>query len=1444
MQLRNGRRTRRSTSVLLFRKALLWIAPLSLVLGLDVSLSSAANGNTLVTSAQSCGTTAANLAALGLTPTNSVTPGGVAYTVWSGNVASWDGVPLTVDLTVPQANSCPTPLVSLNTGYGGSASDYLAPPTADAGGPAWNWNNVWFAEQGDATLTFTPRGFYTSCGPKASVNGLPSGLPTACTAGGRHYWMTMDDQRYNARDLQWLVGTFVDAGVVNPNAVAVGGGSMGGGLAWEMAVLNDRTECGGAGWNSANGADPCAGAGSGFVPWTSPLGAPLHIAAAVPEFAWSSLGGVLTPNGTTSDGELGSVSNGTSGDSNPIGVPLQAWITDLQQIGNADAFFAPAGTDPTADWSTWFSDLGTEVNTQTVATGTQLGSDLANGQAQWDSFRSAGSNSLSFDGQVPILALQGLDDSLMTPVQAQLMYQKAKAYSAGYPISVVWGDIGHAPATNPWDVVMDFQTRANAFLAYELSGAGSTPPSNESAYLVRCGPNASANMTEVTAGNLDALETGALSFSSTTVASTTNLASGAEATALNPLSWSTCPNMAIQQDPGVASWTFPVGTSGAVVLGAPQVTLTVVSTAADAQIDSRLWVESAGRQTLISTGAYRLLATPGTATTVSYELPITAWTLGPGQTLKLEITGDDAPTYQQDTIPSVTQIDSVGLRLPTTTPGSYGGGFNVSANAGSVFSGNVAGTETFGPAFSYSASINWGDGTTTPGTFYSAGYGWYAVSGSHTWSQPGSYVVNTTLTGTSGPTIIYRSIATVAGLPSATITSPATGGTYAVGQVVHTSFSCVDGTNGTGIATCVDSNGSVSPGALKTAVPGTYHYTVTATSKDGLTGSATISYTVAAAPTATITSPASGAPYAVGQVAPTSFSCTEGSNGPGLAGCVDSNGSSSPGALRTSAPGSYSYTVTATSKDGITGSASISYTVAGAPIATIASPASGATYTVGQVAPTSFSCAEGSNGPGLASCVDSNGSSSPGSLATAVPGSYIYTVTVTSEDGQTATSSINYTVVDGPAATIGSPATGSTYAVGQLVPTTFTCTEAADGPGMASCVDSNGATSPGALRTSVPGNYSYTVTATSKDGLTGIASISYTVAGAPTATIASPASGGTYAVGQVVPTSFSCAEGSDGPGIASCLDSNGSTNPGLLTILTPGTYSYAVTATSKDGQTAKATITYTVVPAAQAITFTSNPPTGAAYGGSYSVAATGGGSGNPVTFSSATMSVCTISGSTVNFVGVGTCTIDANQAGNTGYTAAPQATQSFTLAKASQTISFTSTPSSPAYGGTYTVTARGGASGQPVVFTSATTSVCTLSASTVSFVGVGTCTIDANQTGNTDYTASPQAAQTFTVGKAPTTLNAAKATVNQGSKSWSVKLSATLTSQVTGGALGGQSITFTMSTYSCKATTSTLGVASCSVSGTHTLSGVTSYTAAYGGNSAFLSSKGTATVSG
>jgi hypothetical protein len=182
----------------------------------------------------------------------------------------------------------------------------------------------------------------------------------------------------------------------------------------------------------------------------------------------------------------------------------------------------------------------------------------------------------------------------------------------------------------------------------------------------------------------------------------------------------------------------------------------------------------------------------------------------------------------------------------------------------------------------------------------------------------------------------------------------------------------------------------------------------------------------------------------------------------------------------------------------------------------------------------------------------------------------------------------------------------------------------------------------------------------------------------------------------------------------------------------------------------------TVGKGSQTITFTTTAPTSATIGTTYTPAASASsGLAVTITVDSSSSSVCSITSGVVKFNAAGSCTIDANQGGNANYNAAPQAQQKVTVtsAKQNQTITFTSSaPSAATVGGaTYTPTAKA-TSGLTVTITSATTSVCTISSGVVTFVAVGNCTLDANQTGNSTYNAAPQVTQSFAVGKGSQTI--------------------------------------------------------------------------------------------
>ena len=173
---------------------------------------------------------------------------------------------------------------------------------------------------------------------------------------------------------------------------------------------------------------------------------------------------------------------------------------------------------------------------------------------------------------------------------------------------------------------------------------------------------------------------------------------------------------------------------------------------------------------------------------------------------------------------------------------------------------------------------------------------------------------------------------------------------------------------------------------------------------------------------------------------------------------------------------------------------------------------------------------------------------------------------------------------------------------------------------------------------------------------------------------------------------------------------------------------------------------FAVGPGSQLLEFSSTAPSAAKVGGADYIASAVASSGLPVSLSSGTPSVCSVEASTVSFIAVGTCTIDANQPGDSSYEPAAEVRQSFAVGAGSQLIRFTSTPpDAPTVGGTSYPVLASATSGLPVLLSSGTPSVCSVEALAVSFVGAGTCTIEANQPGNFNYDAAPQMLQSFAV---------------------------------------------------------------------------------------------------
>jgi len=196
-----------------------------------------------------------------------------------------------------------------------------------------------------------------------------------------------------------------------------------------------------------------------------------------------------------------------------------------------------------------------------------------------------------------------------------------------------------------------------------------------------------------------------------------------------------------------------------------------------------------------------------------------------------------------------------------------------------------------------------------------------------------------------------------------------------------------------------------------------------------------------------------------------------------------------------------------------------------------------------------------------------------------------------------------------------------------------------------------------------------------------------------------------------------------------------------LSGISAGTYASGVGASfAGDASYASSsgTNSFSVAKASQTITFGALAPK--TYGDpNFSVSATAS-SGLTVSFGAS--GNCTIGGTTVTITGAGSCTITASQAGDTNYLAATNVPQTFTIAKADQTITFNALADKTTSDPPFTVSATA-SSGLAVSFSASGS--CTVSGNTVTITTTGSCTITASQSGNSNFNAAPSVPRTFNI---------------------------------------------------------------------------------------------------
>lgn len=571
-------------------------------------------------------------------------PGDGNVRLCGGETTTWDGkTQIDVNVVLPpepgSGTDGPYPLIGVFHGWGGSKIGL-----EDARVRDW-------AERGYAVFSISDRGWGDSCGGMDPDRLLE---PEACAAGYNH----LLDTRYEVRDAQYLISVLADEGVAEPDRIGATGVSYGGGMSLALAALRDRTML----------------PDGSLVPWKSPGGLAMELAAAVPQWPWSDLAYSLMPNGSTLDYLDDSPYRGPDS-SAPIGVEKASYVTGLYGLGLASSNYAPPGVDPGADLTTWYAliNAGEPYDSNPLAN-----SIVAEIQAHHSSYYIDHSRQ-----PAPLLIQSGWNDDLFPVDEAVRFYNRTRAQYPGDPISLFLMDDGHARSQNKAADEELFLQRENAWFDHYLKGSGAAPSSHAEALTTTCGGPSEG---PYEAASWQDLSPGEIRFGS---AATQTVAPGAGdpgiGATFDPIAGSgACATASGADQAGTANYRLDVPSPGFTLLGSPTVLAGLATSNADSALAARLLdVMPDGKERLVA----RALLRPRSGETI-FQLHPQGYRFGGGHTVKLELLPADPPYSRPSNLQLPIAVSNLELRLPVREqPGDLGGLVQTPAAPGRIEAG-------------------------------------------------------------------------------------------------------------------------------------------------------------------------------------------------------------------------------------------------------------------------------------------------------------------------------------------------------------------------------------------------------------------------------------------------------------------------------------------------------------------------------------------------------------------------------------------------------------------------------------------------------------------------------------------------------------------------------------------------------------------------------------
>jgi cephalosporin-C deacetylase-like acetyl esterase len=521
---------------------------------------------------------------------------------------------------LPPEGTGPFPTIVMIHGWGGNKTSFESSSPAGDGNQTFDYNNIYYAQHGYAVLTYSARGWGNSCGAVASRE------DPGCKEG----WIRLADQRYEARDTQYLLGLLADEKLTKTLAIGTTGISYGGGQSIELAYLKNRIRL-------PNGE---------FAPWTSPKGKKLAIAAAYPRWPWSDLVDALTPNGRFLDTEVAPFAQSYE----PFGVEIQSYVSGLYALGNASGYIAPAGADPEADLTKWFAatNAGEPANPEDEAIAKQI-------YTYHQGYGLPGK-------PAPMLLQNGWTDDLFPPSQALRIYNAVLGMKG--KVALQFGDLGHSRGSNKQNTDHAFQEQAASFFEAKLKHIGK-PPANGTvtAYTQTC-PKGAPGGGPFSAKRWSKLHPHTVAFGSAAGQLFTSAGGNATiATEFDPIANSdACKEVKAETEPNTANYTLT--SPGFTLMGLPTVTATVKTVGPFGELVARLWdVLPSGEQRLVTRGVYRL--NDNQEGNITFQLHGNGYEFPAGDTVKLQLLGRDAPYYRASNGTFAIEATNLTVSLPT-----------------------------------------------------------------------------------------------------------------------------------------------------------------------------------------------------------------------------------------------------------------------------------------------------------------------------------------------------------------------------------------------------------------------------------------------------------------------------------------------------------------------------------------------------------------------------------------------------------------------------------------------------------------------------------------------------------------------------------------------------------------------------------------------------------